>query len=146
MIPRALTDPLFLSRAWASVLKSGRDRSLSRFPKHEWTRNISTSPWWDANATRGFPPPYFFFQTALKVAGTHLCSRVERGAVRVSQKHHNGLNRSDWVSMANRKAITMGGKQQTEDRQIIQLLRGALWSCCGSCTWQMTFVLLIGFM
>lgn len=65
MISRALTDSLFLSRAWASVLKSSRGRSLSRFPKHEWTRNISTSPWWDANATRGFPP-YFFFQTALK--------------------------------------------------------------------------------
>lgn len=60
-------------------------------------------------------PRIFSFKLPLKVAGTHLCSRVERGAVRVSQKHHNGLNRSDWVSMANRKAITMGGKQQTED-------------------------------
>ena len=65
---------MYLKSAYEPSGPSGR--SLSRFPWHEATRNISTPP------LDGMPV-HHRVTPSIKFAGTHLYTWVERGAVRV---------------------------------------------------------------
>ena len=60
-------------------------QSLLWFLRHEVTRNISTPPGWDFSSLQGYP--------SIKLSGTHLYTRVERGTARVNcfAQEHNTM-------------------------------------------------------